>query len=884
MNIFFARGEFLLKSVHPSINSTDIYPISFQIDRFCWYNILLVSKNYIQECMMAESDPNKLFLGKLYTSNNILTDEKMFYDPSDLNTHCIITGMTGSGKTGLGILMLEEIALKGIPAIIIDPKGDLTNLLLHFPNMTGKDIAPWLDPEAPVREGKELYEYANEKAEAWKEGQQGWGYQPEDIAKLSDVDYTVFTPGSTIGNPINIMATFSAPESTSIYDEEAIREEIATSVTALLGLIGYSNIDPLKSKEHILLSNIIESFWTLGKDVTLVDLINAVNDPPFDTLGALSIDKIYPPKERFSLALQINNFLASPTFKAWNEGPGLDIASLIRNKDNKPRFNIFYLQHLSDQEKMFFVTMLYSQIEAWMRNQNGTGNLRLAVYFDEMAGYVPPTANPSSKPVIMRMMKQARAYGVGLILATQNPVDIDYKGLSNAGTWFVGRLQTEQDKNRLLDGLTTTDGNINRSDADKLISDLKKRAFLYMNVHEKGLKVLTTRWTMNYLAGPLTKNLIPKLYQEELCVPYTEEDAKAAKLYAAHKNRESDDESEDGFLPENADEIHDSSKESENMEENKEGQRPTIAATINEYFMPATKSPAECESDGAVTYIPVWIAQAEVRAEKAKYSFSLKSVKAAKIEDEDLRGSSVRWDDYLCDPFDLNDLMARPEFADAYFQTPPAWMTDAKTAKTYESDFVNYIYRDASITVWANEKIGVYADEDDTEDEFLDKCREKIESLSSAEIEKVKKTHEAQLDKLEAKLKKLNVTLEDKQSQVKQRGVQTIAAAGELILSLIQKRKKSVSSSLTKVNQTSTAKKAQEKVELDIEAVTDQIQAAIDSYEEKLDEIKAKWDAILDQNKEVRITVAKKDIFVDAFGICWTPYYTNSYGKLVKAF
>ena len=406
-----------------------------------------------------------------------------------------------------------------------------------------------------------------------------------------------------------------------------------------------------------------------------------------------------------------------------------------------------------------------------------------------------------------------------------------------------------------------------------------------MNVHEKGLKVLSTRWTMNYLAGPLTKNLIPKLYQEGLCVPYTEEDAKAAKLYAARKTRQSDDDSEDGLLPMEADEINDGLKESEKMEEIKEGQRPTIAATINEYFMPAEKRPAECDSDGEqVTYIPVWIAQAEVRAEKAKYSFSLKSIKAAEIADDDLRGSSVRWDDYMCDPFDLKAMMSRPEFSDAYFQTPPAWMTDAKVAKSYESDFVNYIYRDASITVWANEKIGVYADEDDTEDEFLDKCKDKIEQLSAAEIEKVKKTHEAQLDKLEAKLKKLNVTLEDKQNQVKQRGVQTVAAAGELILSLIQKRKKSVSSSLTKVNQTSTAKKAQEKVELDIEAVTNQIQEAIDSYEAKLEEIQAKWDEVLDQNKEVRITVAKKDIFVDAFGICWQPYYTNSNGKLVKAF
>ena len=838
-----------------------------------------------QETFMGEIDPNKLFLGKLYNNKNELTEEKLFYEPSDLNTHCVITGMTGSGKTGLGILMLEEIALKKIPAIIIDPKGDLTNLLLHFPNMKGEDIAPWLDPEAPVREGKDLYEYADEKAEKWVKGQESWGFGPEDIAKLSDVDYTIFTPGSSLGNPINIMASFAAPESDIVLNEEATREEISTSVTALLGLIGYANVDPLKSKEHILLSNIIEFYWTMGKSVTLVDLINAVNDPPFETLGALSVDMIYPKKERFALALQINNFLASPTFKAWNEGPGLDIGSLIRNADDKPRFNIFYLQHLSDQEKMFFVTMLYSQIESWMRNQTGTGNLRLAVYFDEMAGYVPPTANPSSKPVIMRMMKQARAYGVGLILATQNPVDIDYKGLSNAGTWFVGRLQTEQDKNRLLDGLTTTDGNINRTDADKLISDLKKRSFLYMNVHEPGLKVMTTRWTMNYLSGPLTKNLIPKLKDEGLYISYTEEDAKAAKLFAARKKRDAEDDSSDTDLYEEyPEEIADNAKESETMEENHEGQRPNIAATINEYFRVAEKRPDECDSDGAVTYIPAWIAQAEIRAEKEKYSFSLRTVKAAEIQDEDIRGTSIRWDDYLCDPIDLNSITNRPEFKDATFQTPPAWMMDAKLARTYESDFKDYLYRDASIKVWANEKLGIYADEDDTEDDFLDKCREKIESLSGAEIEKLKKTHEAQLDKLEAKLKKLNVTLEDKQSQVKQRGVQTLAAAGELIFSLIQRRKKSVSSSLTKVTQTSTAKKAQEKVELDIEAVTEQIQTAIDNYEAKLEEIQNKWDAVLDQNKQVQITVAKKDIYVDAFGICWMPYYTNSMGKLVKAF
>ncbi len=833
---------------------------------------------------MSNIDPKKLFLGKLYDSNNKVTDGKMYYDPADLNTHCIITGMTGSGKTGLGILMLEEIALKKIPAIIIDPKGDLTNLLLHFEDMKGADIEPWLDAEAAVREEKDLRDFADEQAAAWVEGQRQWGYTDEDIHALSDVDYTVFTPGSNIGNPINIMATFSVPDERWLTDEESTREEISTSVTALLGLLGYSNIDPLKNKEHILLANIIEHYWNLGQSVSLVDLINAVNDPPFDTLGALPIDKLYPAKERFALAMLINNVLASPTFKSWNDGPNLDIASLIKNQDGKPRFNIFYLQHLSDQEKMFFVTMLYSQIESWMRTQTGTGNLRLAVYFDEMAGYVPPTSNPSSKNVIMRMMKQARAYGVGLILATQNPVDIDYKGLSNAGTWFIGRLQTEQDKNRLLDGLTTTDGNINRSDADELISRLKKRAFLCMNVHESGLKVMTTRWTLNYLAGPLTRNLIPKLYTLGLSVPYTAEDARASKLAASEEEGTETAEpvkeaaQEDLTLPESAAETR--NEENLNMEDtNAEGKRPDIPVTISEYYMPTAGHTA-----GTITYIPSWIAQAEVRAEKEKYSFSLRKLKACEITDENIRGTSIRWNDYETDPFDIKALRNCPEDPDAFFQTPPAWMMDARLARTYENDFVNYLYRDASITVLANEKLGVYADDDDTEADFLEKCNKKIETLAQAEIDKLNKAYQTKLDKLNNKVEKAQLIVDEKTSQLKQKGVQTGVAALELVASFFGGRKRSASTSVNKGSQAINAKSALEKAQLDLENLNEEIQSMTNEFEAKSEEIKEKWEALLEAQKEVRITVAKKDIFVDAFGICWMPYVMNENGKLVKAY
>lgn len=320
------------------------------------------------------------------------------------------------------------------------------------------------------------------------------------------------------------------------------------------------------------------------------------------------------------------------------------------------------------------------------------------------------------------------------------------------------------------------------------------------------------------------------------------------------------------------------------MQDGEEKQRPEVPATINEYFMPIAKRPRECDSDGQVTSRPVWIAQAEVRGKREKYNFSTKTVKAAEINEDDMRGSSVRWEDYMCDPFDLHSLLTRPEYSDAIFDQIPEWMKDEKTARVYESDFENYLFRDADIMIWCNENIGVLADVDDTEDEFLKKCHERIEDLSTQEIEKLKKAHDAQTAKLEAQLKKLNVLLEERQSQVKQHSIQTLAAAGEFILALIQKRQKSISPSISKVTQTTAAKKAQEKVELDIEVVNREMQSANEDYERKLKEISEKWDNILEENKQIKITVNKNDIFVDAFGICWLPYYTNSAGKLVKAY
>lgn len=460
-----------------------------------------------------DTDGN-FYLGRLHDlKKGETTTKPLLYDPDDLTTHGVVFGMTGSGKTGLCIGLLEEAALNGIPALMIDPKSDITNALLHFPELRPKDFEPWVNADEARRENLSVAETAKKTATLWKKGLADWDIAPERIKALSEAaEFAVYTPGSDAGLPVSILASLQAPDLDWKKHREVILDRIASTATALLGLIGFDDVDPVKSREHILLANIFEKAWSQGKDLELGQLILQVQNPPLKKLGVFEVDKFFPPKERVNLALKLNNILAAPGFQSWLEGQPLDIQSLLYTKSGKPRHSVFTLSHLSDTERMFFVTLLYSAIETWMRGQSGTRSLRALIYFDEIHGYLPPVAEPPSKGPMLRMLKQARAFGVGQLLATQNPADVDYKALSNAGTWFIGKLQTERDKERLLDGLEgAAQGNFKRSDYDKIISSLKQRVFLLHNVHDKKPSIFHTRWAMNYLAGPLTRAQIPAL-------------------------------------------------------------------------------------------------------------------------------------------------------------------------------------------------------------------------------------------------------------------------------------------------------------------------------------------------------------------------------------
>ncbi|GAB4241811.1 MAG: ATP-binding protein [Candidatus Methylacidiphilales bacterium] len=453
------------------------------------------------------------YLGR--TVNGISPGSLLLYDSRNLTTHALCVGMTGSGKTGLCLALLEEAAIDGVPALIIDPKGDLPNLLLTFPNLQPDDFLPWIGDEEVRRAGVDRETFAARQATRWREGLAGWGQTPERIQALRQAaDFTIYTPGSSAGRSLSILRSFQPPPPSVVADPELLREQLTSTVSSLLALLNIQ-ADPLQSREHILLSTLVESAWNQGRSLSLPDLIGMLQHPPVQKIGVLDLETFYPAKDRFALVLALNNLLASPGFSTWMEGDPLDLGTLLFTAEGKPRHAIVSIAHLNDAERMFVTTSLLNEAVRWMRTQSGTSSLRALLYMDEIFGYFPPTANPPSKLPLLTLLKQARAYGLGVLLATQNPVDLDYKGLGNTGTWFIGRLQTERDRDRVLDGLqgaSTASGlAFDRAEAQTAIAGLGNRRFLLHNVHQDSPVLFETRWCMSYLCGPLTREQIRRL-------------------------------------------------------------------------------------------------------------------------------------------------------------------------------------------------------------------------------------------------------------------------------------------------------------------------------------------------------------------------------------
>ena len=812
--------------------------------------------------MSGKSD--KFFLGKAYNlEKSAMVDDFIIYDPDDLTTHAVITGMTGSGKTGLGVIMLEEAALQGIPAIVIDPKGDLTNLLLHFPELLPEDFKPWVDKDAARRDGISIEEAAEKAASLWKNGLASYDLGKPQLEALRDaVDYAVYTPGSDSGLPISILASFAAPPIPWEGNKEVLRDKISSTVTAILGLIGIKDIDPVRSKEHILLSNIFEKAWRDEKDLDMATLIMHVQSPSFEKLGVFSLDQFYPEKERFELAMLLNNFLAAPAFQTWLEGQPMEMGNILFSPSGKPRHSVFYLAHLSDQERMFFITLLYTTIEGWMRTQKGATSLRALVYFDEIAGYLPPVANPPSKNIILRMLKQARAFGVGLILATQNPVDLDYKAISNAGTWMIGKLQTDQDKARLLDGLEGAAPGISRQDFDKKISLLDKRVFLLHNVHEDAPEVFHTRWAMNYLPGPITRVQIPAL--NELV------NAKL-QLVAKVQNREA--------VP------------SSNGDQIALGQtvQPVIPGSTSVQFLPANRGPSEALKEvgqslageapqPSYLYRPVLAGQARVAYINRKYNITHETVYAIKIEELRRKGL-VRWEDYTTQAMDL-DNFSQTSLPNASFESLDVLpVDDSKYIKSLQSDFADWIYRTKMMTIRVNEELEIAAGPDVSDEEFQKMCQKAAEEKQDEEIERIKEKYEVKLDRLQDRLQDEQEDLEQDKAELSGRRLEELGKGAENVLGLFMGRKRSLTTSLTKRRMTSKAKADVKAGEREVEELEEELKAMQEELQDELKEVAEHWQRSVDKFVEEPVSPYKKNIFVSLFGILWQPYYAFKKGE-----
>lgn len=692
-------------------------------------------------------------LGQFYLGRLKDSEQKLHYDAKDLVTHAVCVGMTGSGKTGLCVSLIEEAALDGIPALVIDPKGDLANLMLAFPQLRAEDFLPWVNPDEARIKGMEVAQFAEQQAALWQKGLAGSDQDGQRIADmLAAADFTVYTPGSDAGIPVSILDSFKAPSAEELDDREAFRDRISTTVSSLLGLAGI-NADPVQSREHVFLSNLFDLKWRNGEDLDLGGLIALIQTPPFSKVGVMDVESFYPSKERFGLAMALNNLLASPDFAAWLEGEPLDIQRMLYTPQGKPRIAILSIAHLNDSERMFFVSLLLNQTLGWMRRQSGTSSLRAILYMDEIFGYFPPVANPPSKRPLLTLLKQARAFGLGVVLATQNPVDLDYKGLANTGTWFIGRLQTERDKQRVLEGLEGASaaggGKFDKGQMEQTLAGLGNRVFLMNNVHEDAPVLFQTRWAMTYLRGPMGKPEIRKL----MAGRKAESGGAAVGATAAGTAKS---------VPASA-----------------ASARPVLPPGITQYFLPLGGS--------VLHYEPCIVGAAQVQFADAKMGVDVvrQVAYAAPVTDAAL---AVDWASAEELDLPVEDLEKEPA-SGATFAELPASAANPKNYAAWQKAFATWLYQTQEIELWKCPVTGLVSKPGESEGDFRIRVQQAGRELRDAQAEKLRQKYAPKLQTLNDRLFRAQQKIEVEKQQASQQKMQSMLTIGTSLLGAFLGRK-----------------------------------------------------------------------------------------------
>lgn len=787
-----------------------------------------------------KAPPEKLgsfFLGSEYNLKmGEITGERINYDARDLTTHAVCIGMTGSGKTGLCICLLEEAALDKVPAIIIDPKGDITNHLLHFPELRATDFLEWINTDDARRKNVSKEEFASLTAETWRKGLESWGIGKKRINELSEsVDFTIYTPGSNTGIPINILSSLETPK---YEDNDTLNNLITGTTGALLNLLKITQ-DPVRSKEGILLSSILQHHWSQEQNLSLEKLIRQVQNPPFNRLGVFDLETFYPEDKRLELALALNSLLASPIFTEWLTGDSLDISALLYKENGKPRHSIFSLAHLGEEERMFFVTLLLERISTWMQGQSGTTSLRALLYFDEVFGYMPPVANPPSKTPLLRLLKQGRAYGLGVVLTTQNPVDLDYKGLTNTGTWFIGKLQTERDKARVLEGLESAaqislvEGTMDYSD---IIGKLRSRVFLLHNVHDDSTKIFHTRWAMNYLRGPLTGVQIRKLMNNKKD-PIPD---KSAPIHGEFTNNP-----------------------------------PNIDSKIEQYYveLSASQSKLGGRGDGKIHLLPSLMLSYQVRFFDKKREID-KTISKWVVAPEPNNLGEINWDQIM--EIDPQKIYTQPVYSTenlVYHEIPSQYNT-IKELNQYRKKFSDYQYRNQKFSIGTHSSLKLFQTQNESRADFIGKVKQTAREERDAEIDKLEKKYDSKLDRINSKISRLTNSLTVDKAEYDARKREEVFGVGETVLGVLLGRRRStgITTASRRRRMTTKTKYKIDDTEKEIEQFKLELAELEIELKEQVDGITEKWMSVENDIVEYSVTPRKTDVDVDELKIAWIHY------------
>lgn len=800
------------------------------------------------------------YLGRAYDlKKKTSKDDLILYDSKDLVTHAVCVGMTGSGKTGLCIGLLEEAALDGIPAIAIDPKGDLTNLLLTFPGLTAQDFRPWVNEDDARQKGVSAEEYAQQQADLWKAGLKAWGQDGARIQRLRDAaEFAIYTPGSNAGIPTSILSSFAAPPVSVRDDPELLGERINTTVASLLTLMGVE-ADPVRSREHILIATILAHAWRAGEDLDLAALIQQIQTPRVSRVGVLDLEAFFPSGDRFGLAMRLNNLLASPTFGVWMEGEPLDVDRLLHTAEGKPRVAIFSIAHLGDAERMFFVSLLLNQVLGWMRGQTGTTSLRAVLYMDEIFGFFPPVATPPSKQPLLTLLKQARAFGLGVVLATQNPVDLDYKGLANTGTWFLGRLQTERDKARVLDGLegvaAGTGTRFDRAGMEQTLAGLGKRVFLLHNVHEDGPEVFETRWAMSYLRGPLSREQIKRLM--------------AAVRPAMHATPTATTGASTSAPPVPAPVAKArTARPGATM-----AAGPVLQPEIPQFFVPVRAEPPQ---GAQLQYQPMLFGAARIQFQDRKLGVD-QSRDAAFLAPITAGAVAVDWDTATATDLTPADLMAQPAEPAAFADLPPA----AAKRVSYEGwskDFARWLVQTQSLEVLRSARVGLASLAGESERDFRIRLQDHARQKRDEIADRLRQKYAPKIATLTDRLRRAGHAVAREQEQARQRQLQTAVSMGATLVGAFMGRKtmsigtlgrattaaKDVTRSYKEAGDVGRARENAQALQMQLDDLNAQFEAEVEA-------LSGAGDALTESLEKTVVKLKRTGVTVQAVALAWTP-------------